>query len=403
MTEYAARALLPEGLHDELPPAAEHEASVVGELVASFAAHGYQRVKPPLIEFEESLTTGPGAAQATGMFRLIDPVSQRMMAVRSDMTVQVARIAATRLRKAPRPLRLSYAGQVLRVKGSQLRPERQFPQAGVELIGVKSVAADAEVVLLAIEALTATGHPRPITVDLTLPTLVPAIAAALGLDDSVARQARDALDGKDAAQLQDIPGEAGVLFRGLLDAAGPADRALQRLGTLALPPAARAEVDELAGLVAAVRAAGPSIALTIDPGEYRAHEYHTGFGFTLFAAGVRASWAGAAAICWSGPMAGPRRRSALPSMWTRCCAPCPSRRGRPSSICPRVSRRMRRGTCARPGIVRSRGWSPRSTRRRKPGGSAAAISISTARCGPSPPDPRRHSSKDRERPWPMLR
>jgi ATP phosphoribosyltransferase regulatory subunit len=287
MTEYAARALLPEGLHDELPPAAEHEASVVGELVASFAAHGYQRVKPPLIEFEESLTSGPGAAQATGMFRLIDPVSQRMMAVRSDMTVQVARIAATRLQKAPRPLRLSYAGQVLRVKGSQLRPERQFPQAGVELIGVKSVAADAEVVLLAIEALTASGHTRPITVDLTLPTLVPAIAVALGLDDSLTRQARDALDGKDAAQLQDIPGEAGVLFRGLLDAAGPADRALQRLGALALPPAARAEVDELAGLVAAIRAAGPSIALTIDPGEYRAHEYHTGFGFTLFATGVR--------------------------------------------------------------------------------------------------------------------
>ncbi len=287
MTEYAARALLPEGLHDELPPAAEHEAAVVAELVDCFAAHGYQRVKPPLIEFEESLTTGPGAAQGTDMFRLIDPASQRMMAVRSDMTVQVARIAATRLQKAPRPLRLSYSGQVLRVKGTQLRPERQFPQAGVELIGVRSVAADAEVVLLAIESLAACGHGRPVTVDLTLPTLVPAIAAAFGLDDSVARQARDALDGKDAAQLQDIPGEAGALFRGLLDAAGPAGRALDRLAALALPPQARGEVDELAGLVARIRAAGADVSLTIDPGEYRAHEYHTGFGFTLFAAGVR--------------------------------------------------------------------------------------------------------------------
>ncbi|PWR20626.1 ATP phosphoribosyltransferase regulatory subunit [Zavarzinia compransoris] len=287
MTEYAARALLPEGLHDELPPAAEHEAAVVSRLVAVFAAHGYQRVKPPLIEFEESLTAGPGAAQGTGMFRLVDPASQRLMAVRSDMTVQVARIAATRLQKAARPLRLSYAGQVLRVKGTQLRPERQFPQAGVELIGVRSVAADAEVVLLAVEALEACGHARPVTVDLTLPTLVPAIAAALALPAALADKARDALDGKDAAELDGIPGEAGILFRGLLAAAGPADRALDTLAGLALPPAARREVQELAGLVAAIRKADPAIALTIDPGEYRAHEYHTGFGFTLFAAGVR--------------------------------------------------------------------------------------------------------------------
>ena len=287
MTEYAARALLPEGLHDELPPAAEHEAAVVARLVGVFAGHGYQRVKPPLIEFEESLVSGPGAAQGTGMFRLVDPASQRMMAVRSDMTVQVARIAATRLQKVARPLRLSYAGQVLRVKGTQLRPERQFPQAGVELIGVRSVAADAEVVLLAVESLDACGHNRPLTVDLTLPTLVPAIAAALNLPASLALQARDALDGKDAAELDGIPGKAGVLFRGLLAAAGPADRALEVLAGLALPPAARREVDELAGLVAAVRRANPAISLTIDPGEYRAHEYHTGFGFTLFAAGVR--------------------------------------------------------------------------------------------------------------------
>ncbi len=287
MTEYAARALLPEGLHDELPPAAEHEAAVVGRLLAVFSAHGYQRVKPPLIEFEESLASGPGAAQGTAMFRLMDPASQRMMALRADMTVQVARIAATRLQKAPRPLRLSYAGQVLRVKGTQLRPERQFPQAGVELIGVRSTAADAEAVLLAIESLAACGQPRPVTVDLTLPTLVPAIAAALGLDPATAANARDALDGKDVGELDAIPGEAGVLFRGLLEAAGPADKALAALARLDLPPAARAEVDELAALVEAIRAGGAAPTLTIDPGEYRAHEYHTGFGFTLFAAGVR--------------------------------------------------------------------------------------------------------------------
>lgn len=287
MTDFATRALLPEGLEDALPPAAEQEALVVSRLLARFAGHGYQRVKPPLIEFEESLASGPGAAQATAMFRLMDPASHRMMAVRSDMTVQVARIAATRLQNSPRPLRLCYAGQVLRVKGTQLRPERQFQQAGVELIGVRAVAADAEIVLLAIEALAAAGLAQGLTVDLTLPSLVPAIAAALALDEATARFARDALDGKDGAAVASLPGEAGRLFRGLLEAAGNARTALARLEALALPAPAAALVQELAGLVARIAAAGVAANLTVDPGEYRAHEYHTGFGFTLFAAGVR--------------------------------------------------------------------------------------------------------------------
>src|SRR5690606_15769726 len=112
--------------------------AVVERVMACFASHGYERVKPPLIEFEEGLLAGPGAALAAGTFRLMDPVSQRMMGVRADMTLQVARIAATRLKNQARPLRLSYAGQVLRVSGTQLRPERQFGQAGIELIGAPS-------------------------------------------------------------------------------------------------------------------------------------------------------------------------------------------------------------------------------------------------------------------------
>ena len=109
------------------------------------ASHGYERVKPPLVEFEENLLSGAGAAMAQDTFRLMDPISQRMIGLRADMTPQVARIAATRLANAPRPLRLCYAGQVLRVKGSELRPERQVGQVGAELIGADAAAADVEV------------------------------------------------------------------------------------------------------------------------------------------------------------------------------------------------------------------------------------------------------------------
>jgi ATP phosphoribosyltransferase regulatory subunit len=107
-----ALALLPAGLHDLLPPDAEREAALVERAMGVFRSHGYERVKPPLVEFEESLLSGVGRAWALQTFRLLDPESQRMMAIRADMTLQVARLSRSRLVKAPRPLRLSYAGEV---------------------------------------------------------------------------------------------------------------------------------------------------------------------------------------------------------------------------------------------------------------------------------------------------
>src|SRR5579862_2097442 len=135
-------ALLPAGLYDLLPPEAGIEADVTARLMGVLSAHGYERVKPPLVEFEETLLSEAGAAMASDTFRTMDPASHRMIGVRADMTPQVARIAATRLSHKPRPLRLSYAGLVLRVKGSQMRPERQVGQAGAELIGAGGPEAD---------------------------------------------------------------------------------------------------------------------------------------------------------------------------------------------------------------------------------------------------------------------
>lgn len=286
MAEKAINALLPAGLRDVLPPEAAHEARVVEALLAQFAAHGYERVRPPLVEFEETLLAGSGAAMAGQTFRLMDPVSQRMMGVRADITLQIARVAATRLAGAPRPLRLSYAGEVLRVRGNQLVPERQLCQVGAELIGAASAEADAEVVAMAAEALGAFGV-DDLSVDLTSPRLVPALVAALDLSKDGADDLRDALDHKDAARVAAATGSHARLFGALLAAAGPADQALAALQKLDLPRPVKAEVNHLAEVVRLVRAAMPALHLTIDPVENRGFEYHTGVSFSLFVADVR--------------------------------------------------------------------------------------------------------------------
>lgn len=285
-TRYADRALLPEGLRDDLPPWAEYEATIVERLLATFAARGYERVAPPLIEFEESLLAGPGSAHSKRLFRLLDPESQRVMALRTDMTQQVARIAETRLSDRPRPLRLSYAGHVLRVKGSQLRPTRQFRQAGVELIGSGAREADLEIMTLAREALEAIGV-AGLTIDLTAPRLVSTLAHRFGLSDEALATARQALDTKDVGALDALDGPACGLLKGLLEAAGPARGALDRLAALDLPDDARAIVDQLADIAGDLMARDPDLVVTVDPGEYRGFEYKTGVGFAVFAKGVR--------------------------------------------------------------------------------------------------------------------
>lgn len=286
MNEATRKALLPDGLRDVLPPDAAHEAAAVARLVGAFAASGYQRVDPPLVEFEDSLLDGAGQAMATGTFRLMDPVSQRMMGLRADMTIQVARIAATRLAKAPRPLRLSYAGNVLRVRGSQLRPERQFMQAGVEIIGSESPAADAEIILLATEALGEAGVQK-LSVDINLPTLVPALCKALALDGETQTALRAALDSKDAAAVAAAGGKAAEWLGALLRATGPANKALAALKALDLPAEAAAECARLEQVIELIRAAAPGLTLTVDPVEHRGFEYQTGLSFTVFARGVR--------------------------------------------------------------------------------------------------------------------
>ncbi len=281
----AELALLPAGLHDLLPPDAEREAALVEHAMGVFRAHGYERVKPPLAEFEESLLSGVGRAWSLQTFRLLDPESQRMMAIRADMTLQVARLSATRLVKAPRPLRLSYSGEVLRVGGAQLSPERQFRQIGCELIGSLEPGADAEIIGLAIDALGGLGV-LGLSIDLNLPTLVPTIFAAYGVTGDKERALALALTHRDTTVAGAAP-DIGPLLLSLLDVAGPAEKALKKLAAIGLPDSARPTVERLVETIRLLRLTHPEVKLTVDPLERHGFEYQTGLSFTVFARGSR--------------------------------------------------------------------------------------------------------------------
>ena len=285
MTENDKNALLPAGLRDVLPGDAALEVELVERIVAFFGQNGYERVKTPLIEFEDSLLIGAGVALAPQTFRLMDPVSQRMMAVRADITPQIARIARTRLSEASRPLRLSYSGEVLRIRGSQLCPERQILQVGAELIGSESPSADTEIIFLATDAINSLGC-NDFSVDLTVPRLVPSILKQYGLPEDDLAAIRVGLDRKDPEAIKAHAGPATETLSALLDATGSVDEALAHLKGLSLPETAEAERARLEEVVTLLRAESYGLRLTLDPVENRGFEYHTGIGFTIFAKGV---------------------------------------------------------------------------------------------------------------------
>ena len=130
MNEIEKRALLPVGLRDVLPPDAAAEAALAEDAARRLRGAGLRagQAAPRRVRGRPAERRRRRPRDQT--FRLMDPASHRMMAVRSDLTPQVARIAVSRLSRSPRPLRLSYAGEVLRVRGGELRPERQFGQVG---------------------------------------------------------------------------------------------------------------------------------------------------------------------------------------------------------------------------------------------------------------------------------
>lgn len=274
------RDLLPEGLEDRLPASAAAAARVTRAVLDVMDSHGYDRVQPPSIEFERSMASRMAGVQPQRMFRFVDPASLRTLALRSDITPQVARIAATGLAAAPRPLRLCYAGQVVTIKGDGLDPTRERLQLGAELIGSDSVAAAGELVAIAIEALQAAGA-TGISVDFTLPDLVDTLAAkALPLDPAKVEAVRRELDAKDAGGLVAAGGEA---YLPLLTAIGPFDTAIERLAAIDAGGALSGRIKGLREIAA--RVAGMA-RLTLDPSERHGFEYQSWFGFVIYAEGI---------------------------------------------------------------------------------------------------------------------
>ena len=290
MESRTERWLLPEGMEELVPPESSRLERMRRSLLDLFSRWGYEIVTPPFIEYLESLLTGAGEDLELHTFKLIDQLTGRMMGVRADMTPQVARIDARRLRRAG-PSRLCYAGTVLHTLPEGISGGRSPVQIGAELYGHPGWESDCEIVCLMLEALDVSGV-GPVHLDMGHVGIFRALARAARLPREREIALHEALQrkaGTEAGELLDeweVEARCARALRALVDLDG--DPAILERAERELAPGGE-EVErglgDLARLVRAVRARRPDVELHVDLAELRGYRYHTGFVFAAFVPG----------------------------------------------------------------------------------------------------------------------
>ncbi len=149
---------IPPGTRAVLPEEMRELRAIGDRMRACFERAGYGEVHTPALEYEDVLRRGEERA-AGARYRTFDE-NGAVLALRSDMTIPIARVVATRYADADPPLRFSYLARAWRATDRGVGEPREFLQGGLELIGVPGAEGEAEVVALAIAALDEAGLRR---------------------------------------------------------------------------------------------------------------------------------------------------------------------------------------------------------------------------------------------------
>lgn len=283
--EVTLRGYLPPGFQDLLLEEAARRREAEARLRDLFFRWAYTELIPPTLEYAETLTTGTAAALRQATYQFLDREG-RTLALRTDFTPQVARIAAGRLSGRPLPLRCFYIGSVFRHEEPQAGRQREFTQAGVELLGAGTPAADAEVVALAVAALEALRVPD---VQLCLGQAGLFRALTAGLRPTDVTRLRDAVDRRNpdhlaaALEAAAVGGPRRALLAQLPEQVGGPEvlAPFQALGG-----AAAAAADTLAQVYRWLEHYGVADRVVLDLGEVRGMEYYTGITFRGLAPGL---------------------------------------------------------------------------------------------------------------------
>jgi ATP phosphoribosyltransferase regulatory subunit len=280
------KVFLPQGVQDLLIDDCLLRRTIENQLIDTFIQWGYMEISSPALEYYDLFTRPEILADGDKMFKLID-ADGRILVLRPDCTIPMARIVATKMKEFVYPLKLCYVADVFRIDQEQAGKKREFRQAGVELFGVTSVKGDAEVLVTAIESLHGLGL-KHVTVELGSIKFLKALFAELKLTEDQQQNVVDLLEEKNVTGLQEFADENGFnpsykpLIARLPRLFGSPAEILDELAQFPMTPAMNEAVQELTATIDLVDEYGLGQYLGIDLGMVSQLDYYTGIIFKGF-------------------------------------------------------------------------------------------------------------------------
>lgn len=281
--------LLPEGIDELMPKEAVQLEKMHRLLVDRMQSWGYQLVVPPLVEYLDSLLTGTAKTLDLQTFKLIDQLSGRLLGIRADMTPQVARIAAHRLRGESDILRLCYIGSVLHTLPAGQATSRNPIQLGAEIYGHAGPESDMESMQLMVELLKISGLNEPLSLDIGHVGIYRGLADAAGLDEHQEQSLFSALQRKASAEIDALLDEFNLsdrlnnMLRALAELNGDS-RILSEAETMlaGAPEPVQKALSALKSLAEMLATRLPDLRINFDLAELRGYHYHTGVVFAAY-------------------------------------------------------------------------------------------------------------------------
>ena len=278
MKNFFINDLLPEGFKVLLPMEAHKEEIISRSILDLFFQNGYLLVKTPMIEYEDNISNNTLKSLHNESYLLIEPETKKVLVLRSDITAQVAKLASTKLKHFPRPLRFAYSGEVIRNTKDNYKTERQLKQIGVELIGGPQNDSMMEILDIAITILKKINI-KNITIDFSLPSIFRIIDKNFNLKSKPNKNIKKALENKDPGIILDKKYE---YINGLILMAGTIEEALKIYKKFEFPKNIDDLLKNFFKFITTIKKNNKNLSITVDMTEGNSFLEYFNFGFKIY-------------------------------------------------------------------------------------------------------------------------
>ena len=270
--------LLPEGFKVFLPEDAAKEEYISRKIQDYFFSNGYLLVKTPLIEYESNQIKGLIKYKPDNSFFLMEPDTKKILVLRSDITSQIVRLATSKLASYNRPLRLMYAGEVLRNEKNIYQSDRQFKQIGAEIIGSSSSNSLVEILNITLDTLKAM-NVNNITIDFSLPSISRYLETKIDFKKKEGSIIKEALDNKDSSIIRNTKYK---YVKDLIELSGTIDKVSKKVNNVKFPKTIDSLLKDFFKIALQVKKKIPNLSITFDITEAKSFLHYESLGFKIY-------------------------------------------------------------------------------------------------------------------------